>query len=296
MHYYEHHIGDYAEATAHLTFVEDAAYCRLIRKYYATEKPLPSDVKSAQRLVGARDKAEKEAVEIILNEFFELRDDGWHNQRCDEEIVRYIDGEPERELKKSNEKNRLKNHRDERSRLFKELTELGGHAPWNIGIKELRFLVSEIQKKQPETPLNDELSPLPATAPATPATANQEPLTTYQEPLPINKTNTGNLEDTGELTAGGVCLFLREKGMTHTNPAHGGLIAALQDGATIGDFEYAAIEAMSKAASSPFPYALKIVTGRIEERKNAPKKPKSAAPKVDPGFAEKYADIGSASA
>jgi uncharacterized protein YdaU (DUF1376 family) len=38
MNYYEHHIGDYAEATSHLTFVEDAAYSRLIRKYYSTEK------------------------------------------------------------------------------------------------------------------------------------------------------------------------------------------------------------------------------------------------------------------
>ncbi len=37
MNYYEHHIGDYAEATAHLTFIEDATYSRLIRKYYATE-------------------------------------------------------------------------------------------------------------------------------------------------------------------------------------------------------------------------------------------------------------------
>ena len=52
MNYYEHHIGDYAEATAHLTFVEDAAYSRLIRKYYAAEKPMPADLKAVQRLVG----------------------------------------------------------------------------------------------------------------------------------------------------------------------------------------------------------------------------------------------------
>ena len=38
MNYYEHHLGDYAEATAHLSFVEDAAYSRLMRKAYATEK------------------------------------------------------------------------------------------------------------------------------------------------------------------------------------------------------------------------------------------------------------------
>lgn len=91
MNYYEHHLGDYAEATAHLSFVEDAAYSRLIRKYYASEKPIPAEIKAAQRLIGARTKEEKEAVETILEEFFELREDGWHNMRCDDEIARYQD-------------------------------------------------------------------------------------------------------------------------------------------------------------------------------------------------------------
>jgi uncharacterized protein YdaU (DUF1376 family) len=86
VNYYEHHLGDYAEATAHLSFIEDAAYSRLIRKYYSTESPLPSDLKVVQRLVGARDKTERLAVDTVLKEFFELREDGWHNTRCDEEI------------------------------------------------------------------------------------------------------------------------------------------------------------------------------------------------------------------
>ena len=89
MNYYEHHIGDYAEATAHLSFIEDAAYSRLIRKYYASEKALPAEIKSVQRLIGARTRDEKEAVQTILEEFFELRDDGWHNTRCDAEIGRF---------------------------------------------------------------------------------------------------------------------------------------------------------------------------------------------------------------
>lgn len=89
MNYYEHHIGDYAQATAHLSFVEDAAYSRLIRKYYAEEKPLPGDLKAVQRLAGARTKEERQAVADILEEFFEQESDGWHNKRCDAEIARY---------------------------------------------------------------------------------------------------------------------------------------------------------------------------------------------------------------
>ena len=91
MNHYPHHIGDYAEATAHLSFVEDAAYSRMIRKYYSTEKPLPADVKAVQRLVGARTKDELRAVEVILQEFFILQDDGWHQPRCDAELTRYFE-------------------------------------------------------------------------------------------------------------------------------------------------------------------------------------------------------------
>lgn len=91
MNYYEHHLGDYAEATAHLSFVEDAAYSRMIRKYYAQERPLPADPKVVQRLIGARTKEEREAVDTVLGEFFVLEADGHHNARCDAEIARYQD-------------------------------------------------------------------------------------------------------------------------------------------------------------------------------------------------------------
>ena len=91
MNYYEHHIGDYSQATSHLSFIEDATYSRLIRKYYATEKPIPTDVKTVQRLVNAKSKEEKNAVELVLKEFFMLTDDGWRQGRCDHEIARFKD-------------------------------------------------------------------------------------------------------------------------------------------------------------------------------------------------------------
>lgn len=86
MNFYKHHIGDFDQATRHLSFIEDAAYCRMIRKYYAEEKVLPVDVKKIERLIGARTKEEREAVAAVLEEFFVLEADGWHNKRCDEEL------------------------------------------------------------------------------------------------------------------------------------------------------------------------------------------------------------------
>lgn len=99
MNYYEHHIGDYAQATLHLSLLEDAVLGRMLRRYYADEKPLPGDIAMVQRLVGARAPEEREAVETVLREFFTLTDDGWRNKRCDAEIAKYL--EKQEKAKKS---------------------------------------------------------------------------------------------------------------------------------------------------------------------------------------------------
>jgi uncharacterized protein YdaU (DUF1376 family) len=91
VNYYEHHLGDYAAATAHLSWDEDMAYTRLIRAYYHHEKPLPADVKDVCRLVRAASSVQKKSVDTVLREFFELKEDGWHQKRCDEEVARYQD-------------------------------------------------------------------------------------------------------------------------------------------------------------------------------------------------------------
>lgn len=184
MNYFELHLGDYEAATAHLSMLEDAAYCRMLRIYYRTEKPLPADVKQVCRLVRATSKPERDAVQQVLSDFFTLGDDGWHQARCDEEIQRFREGEPEREAKRANEETRLKRHREERAALFRVLTDAGQHAPWNTKIEELRRLAAPYQARSATGPETN-APPLPATAPATPATAthgNVSPDTNPQTP------------------------------------------------------------------------------------------------------------------
>lgn len=91
MNYYEHHLGDYAAATAHLSWDEDMAYTRLLRAYYHHEKPLPPDAKDCYRIARATSSSQKKAVDVVLREFFDLQPDGWHQKRCDEEISRFQD-------------------------------------------------------------------------------------------------------------------------------------------------------------------------------------------------------------
>jgi uncharacterized protein YdaU (DUF1376 family) len=89
LNFYKHHLGDYAKDTGHLSWTEDAAYTRFLRVYYLQEKPLPVEIQACERLIRAVTRREKEAVTRVLNEFFELRVDGWHNKRADEEILKY---------------------------------------------------------------------------------------------------------------------------------------------------------------------------------------------------------------
>ena len=86
MNFYPHHIGDYMTATAHLTWLEDAAYRRLLDLYYSREQSIPADIAQACRLVRATSKDERKAVETVLREFFTESNIGWSHGRCDAEI------------------------------------------------------------------------------------------------------------------------------------------------------------------------------------------------------------------
>ena len=89
MNHYPHHIGDFNNATRHLTRVERALYRDMLELYYDTEQPLNSDVSKIARRVLASSEEEKHALNMVLEEFFVLMDDGWHNSRCDAEIAKY---------------------------------------------------------------------------------------------------------------------------------------------------------------------------------------------------------------
>lgn len=90
MNWYKHHIGDYDTHTSHLSILEDGIYCRLLRRYYLTERPLPNDLKELARLIRARSRHEVDALATCVNYYFVVALDGLlHNSRADEEILKY---------------------------------------------------------------------------------------------------------------------------------------------------------------------------------------------------------------
>lgn len=87
MNYYERHIGDYLKDTAHLSLLEHGIYTRLLDVYYTRESALPDE--QVARLIGARSKEEKDALQAVLAEFFVKTEAGWYQDRCNREIARY---------------------------------------------------------------------------------------------------------------------------------------------------------------------------------------------------------------
>ena len=140
MHHYPFHPSDYLSATAHLTDAQDLAYRRMIDRYYMTDKPLPENASQVARLIRMNDCLTD--VEQVLNEFFTLCDDGWHQTRCDAVILEYA---------QRNESQRRAGRASAAARTLKQ-PETRTHA---------------------EQPLNQ-----PVTSNQEPVTKNQEPLKT----------------------------------------------------------------------------------------------------------------------
>ena len=87
MHYYKFNISDWHLATSHLSLEEEAVYFKLINFYYDSEKPIPLETQSVIRRL--RLGNHKETFCLVLEEFFDLKTDGWHHARCDDEIEKY---------------------------------------------------------------------------------------------------------------------------------------------------------------------------------------------------------------
>lgn len=89
MHFYPHNISEFNNSTRHLTRVERSVYRDAIELYYDTESVLTTDFEKLSKRLLCRSEEEKSALKSILEEFFELNDDGYFHERCNKEIEKY---------------------------------------------------------------------------------------------------------------------------------------------------------------------------------------------------------------
>lgn len=220
MNYFELHIGDYSAATAHLSWDEDLAYRRLISAYYHHERPIPADVKAACRLIRAATAAQRQAVSTVLNEFFVLRDDGWHQRRCDEEIARFQD--KQRKAKASANARWLHTDRNANASQNAPPDAMRTHTEGN----------APIPRPIPRPNTQGRASPTSVAVPAPDARASEaEPPEANGQP---------------PTAAGAVCRAMRQVGLQAVNPGDPRLLTLLAQKATEAEFVGIAMEAVEK--------------------------------------------------
>lgn len=84
--WYAFYPKDYQQKTAHLTMLQHGAYRLLLDHYYATAKPLPANAELLHRVCRAFADAERDAIDYILAEFFELGPCGYIQSRVQDEL------------------------------------------------------------------------------------------------------------------------------------------------------------------------------------------------------------------
>lgn len=153
MNYYPHHIGDFNNATRHLTRIERCVYRELIELYYDTEEPLINDISYLCRRILATSEQESAAVKQVLTEFFILdnNEEFFVNARCEKVIKEY----------QSNKKNKSKAGKaSARSRKALKLKEKEGltpvEQPLNSRTTDEQLTNNQNQEPKPEPePIKD---------------------------------------------------------------------------------------------------------------------------------------------
>ena len=88
MHYYQFNVADYRKDTTHLSPIEHYIYRQLIDWYFLDEKPIISNKKTMLRRLGLEPEFSYQ-LNAVLEDFFILEDDGFHQKRIDAELLDY---------------------------------------------------------------------------------------------------------------------------------------------------------------------------------------------------------------
>lgn len=80
------YVGDYRAKTARLSALEHGVYVLLLDEYYSVGEPLPANAGDLQNICRCFAEHEQAAMHKVLHRFFILKEDGWHNERADQEL------------------------------------------------------------------------------------------------------------------------------------------------------------------------------------------------------------------
>lgn len=291
MNHYPHHIGDFNNATRHLSRLERSVYRDMLDVYYDTEQPLDgSDIGRLARKLVCVSPEEVAALQSVLDEFFDQQDDGlFVHHRCDREIASFKAQQVDKGAVKSNEKKRQNLSRQRRAAMFSALRNAGHALPFDTKMAELYRLCKEHGVAFDGAPVTAPVTGQGVTGAVTGnvtdtarhknGTGNQNQNqnqnqylahTMPDQPQYVHDAVTGPPDGGARAAptmATAVCVALRAAGVASCQASSPALAALLQAGATVDVFVAAAHDAMQKPAkpSNVFAYVLATVKGQMAD-------------------------------
>lgn len=142
MNWYEKHLGDWAKKTGHLSMLEEGAYNRLCDWCYAHERPLPLAMSDVYRVARAVSPTERRAVARVIEEFFMLSMDGWHQGRIDKVLSAFCKAVERNTNNPASAAQRAQRYRDKRSALFKRANALGLNPGFNTPNADIEAMLA----------------------------------------------------------------------------------------------------------------------------------------------------------
>ena len=89
MQWFPFYGSDFLGATIGLSHAERGTYALMLVAYYETEKPFPKERSKVYRIVHCESDEQKRSVDMLLREFFVEQDDGFYNERAEQEIAKW---------------------------------------------------------------------------------------------------------------------------------------------------------------------------------------------------------------
>ncbi len=86
--WYAFNPAEYNRDTAHLSMLEHGAYRLLLDHYYLTGSLLPANAQQLHRICRAFANEEQQAVQVVLQQYFELTPEGWRHERVETELAK----------------------------------------------------------------------------------------------------------------------------------------------------------------------------------------------------------------
>jgi uncharacterized protein YdaU (DUF1376 family) len=86
--FYPRYIGDYQRDTGDLTLAQHGAYCLLLDHFYAQSATVPLNRVGLYRLLRAKTKWDKRAIDFVLEKFFTVENGMLRHKRAELELAR----------------------------------------------------------------------------------------------------------------------------------------------------------------------------------------------------------------